>query len=379
MLKKKWQRYTLLVLAVLTIVYLLGPCPATPVYTNTLPVVPGDAAALEQYIQQQESSHKVKPDNEARIVWCNPSEDGIANGLNDSIKKTLKEGEFVSGTVKVDPARPQQKAKTDYAIVYLHGFSASQEEGAPIHTNIAKEFGCNLYLSRLAEHGIDTADPMINLTPEKYWESAKQALAIGKQLGKKVILMGTSTGGTNAIQLAAEYPNDVAAVILMSPNVAIFDKASFILNNPWGLQIARLVKGGHNVIAADTRPIYKQYWYSQYPLEAAVQLEELLETTMTKETFEKVKQPALMLYYYRDDVHQDSVVSVPAMLTMFDELGTPADQKLKEPIPNAGDHVIGSFIKSKDLLSVQTAIEAFMIKTLHMAKMQTGSIIEMSK
>ncbi|HVX49048.1 MAG TPA: alpha/beta hydrolase [Chitinophagaceae bacterium] len=345
MFKKKWQRYTLFILAVLTVVYLLGPHPKTPVYSATMPPVPADAGTLQQYIQQQEAQHRIKPGNEARIIWYNDT----------------------------------TRAKTEYSIVYLHGFSASQAEGAPIHTNIAKEFGCNLYLSRLAEHGIDTADPMINITPEKYWESAKQALAIGKQIGKKVILMGTSTGGTNALQLAAAYPRDVAALVLMSPNIAIHDPNAWILNNPWGLQIARLVKGSHYVTATDDRPVYKQYWYNRYPLEAAVALEELLETTMTKETFEKVKQPVLMLYYYKDEDHQDSVVSVPALLKMFDELGTPRQEKIKEAIPNAGDHVLGSYIKSHDLLSVQTAIEHFLLHTLNLTKVAGSSIVEVSK
>ncbi len=204
--------------------------------------------------------HKLKPNNEARIVWFDSS-----------------------------------KTKTEYSIVYLHGFSASQEEGRPIHTNIAKEFGCNLYLSRLAEHGIDTTEPMINLTADELWESAKQALQIGKQLGNKVILMSTSTGGTLALKLAADYPNDVYALILMSPNIAINNDKAYLLNNPWGLQIARAVTGSHYVTAKDSRPIYKQYWYWHYPLESTVQLQELIETSMTNETFKKVKQPVLML------------------------------------------------------------------------------------
>ncbi len=340
MFKKKWQRYTFLILIILTVIYLVGPRPSKPVYQNEMPAVPADATGLTNYISQQEAAHKLKPDNEARIIW-----------YNDSLKN-----------------------KTDYAIVYLHGFSASQEEGAPIHTNIAKEFGCNLYLSRLAEHGIDTIEPLINLTPEEYWESAKQALAIGKQLGKKVILMSTSTGGTNALQLAATYPGDVAAIILLSPNIAIFDKNAWLLNKPWGLQIARLVKGGKYVVSPDARPVYKQYWNYQYRLEAAVQLQEMLATTMTKETFGKVNQPLLMLYYYKDEVHQDSVVSVPAMLEMFDELGTPRNKRIKEAIPNAGDHVLGSYIKSKDLLSVQKAIEDFLKRTLKLPVVQNSTI-----
>ncbi|HRN57218.1 MAG TPA: alpha/beta hydrolase [Agriterribacter sp.] len=340
MLKKKSFLLCSAVIVLLTAVYFLGPRPSTPVYSMVMPSVPRNATELEEYIGRNEARHTLKPNNEARIVW-----------YNDTLKR-----------------------QTDYAIVYLHGFSASQEEGAPMHTNIAKEFGCNLYLSRLAEHGIDTTDPMKNLTPSKYWESAKQALAIGRQLGKKVILMGTSTGGTNALQLAATYPGDVHALILMSPNIAIYNDKAWLLNKPWGLQIAGWVNGNDHIISEDTRPVYKQYWYAQYPLEAAVQLEEYLETTMTPSTFEKVKQPVLLLYYYKDEVHQDSVVSVPAMLKMFDELGTPKGSKIKQAMPNAGNHVLGSYIRSKDLLGVQQAIEKFMEKQLHITKVPGSSI-----
>lgn len=334
MLKKKWFRILLLLAVVLSAVYFLGPHPSKPEYSLTMPSIPAEPAVLDTYITNQEAGHIIKPNNEARVVW-----------FNDSLKN-----------------------KTAYSIVYLHGFSASQEEGRPVHTNIAKEFGCNLYLSRLAGHGIDTAEPMINLTADALWESAKQALAIGKQLGNKVILMGTSTGGTLALQLAAAYPDDVAALLLLSPNIAINNDNAYLLNNPWGLQLARLVTGDDYITSKDDRPIYKQYWHWHYPLQSTVELQEMIETSMTKSTFEKVKQPLLMLYYYKDAVHQDSVVSVPAMLTMFDELGTNRAQRIKQAMPDVGDHVMGSYIKSHDLLHVQLAIEDFMIKTLKMER-----------
>lgn len=328
-MRKKWLWA---IPVILITVYLLGPAPVAPVYKMDMPAVPTDAKQLETYISNNEAQHKLKPDNEARIIWNNDS----------------------------------TKQKTDYAIVYLHGFSASQAEGDPIHKNIAKEFGCNLYLSRLAEHGIDTVDAMINLTADEYWESAKQALAIGKQLGKKVILMGTSTGGTNALQLAAAYPNDVAAIIMMSPNIAINDPNAWLANNHWGLQIAHLVLGSNYIDAKDLRPINKQYWYTHYRAEAAAALEEMLETTMNKETFEKVKQPAQLLYFYKDKIHQDSTVKVSAMLKMFDELGTPDSLKRKQAMPNAGTHVIGSYIRSGDVEGVQKEIEKFMVEVLKM-------------
>ncbi len=340
MLKRKWFRFLLGFVALLCIVYLLGPNPKSPLYNATLPQVPASATDLTNYIIAHEAAHHIKPNNEARIVW-----------FNDSLR-----------------------SKTEYAIVYLHGFSASQEEGAPIHKNIAKTFGCNLYLSRLAEHGIDTSVDLINITPDKYWESAKEALQIGKQLGNKVILMATSTGGSQALQLAATYPNDVASLVLLSPNIAINNDKAYLLNNPWGLQIARAVTGSNNVTAQDTRSIYKQYWNYTYPLEATVQLQEMLETTMTPETFSKVKAPLLLLYYYKDEIHQDSVVSVPAMLNMYASVSTPDSLKVKQALPNTGNHVIGSYIKSNDLMSVQSAITAFMSGVLHISSLQTESV-----
>ena len=310
--------------------YLLGPKPATPLYKTEMPVVPADATQLELYIKNNEAQHKIKPDNEARIIWAN-------NSL---------------------------KQKTEYAIVYLHGFSASQAEGDPIHKNIAKKFCCNLYLSRLAEHGIDTVDALINLTADKYWESAKQALAIGKQLGKKVVLMGTSTGGTSALQLAAAYPNDVAALILMSPNIALNDPNAWLLNNHWGLQMLHFIKKSDYFTDKDNRPVNKQYWNWQYRIEAVVALEEMLETTMNKETFEKVKQPVELLYFYKDELHQDSRVKVSAMLDMYNELGVADSLKRKQAMPETGSHIIGSYIQSHDVEGVQKEIEKFMVEVL---------------
>ena len=95
-MRKKWW---LLVPVFLIVLYFLGPAPATPVYKKEMPAVPSDPSALEAYIKAEESQHRLKPDNEARVVWYNDS----------------------------------NHTKTDYAIVYLHGFSASQGEGDVHH------------------------------------------------------------------------------------------------------------------------------------------------------------------------------------------------------------------------------------------------------
>lgn len=328
-----WLKRILIVIILLVIVYLMGPHPSAPSYETKMPVVPA-IDSLVDYIAHKEAQHKLRTNNQARIVWANDS----------------------------------ARQKTDYAIVYLHGFSASQEEGNPVHRNIAKTFGCNLYLSRLAEHGIDTTEQLMNLTADLYWESVKEALAIGKKLGDKVILMGTSTGATQALQLAATYPGDVAGLVLYSPNIAINDPNAWLLNNPWGLQIARLVlQSKYNTPKPDdTRPIYKQYWNNPYRLEATVALEEMLETTMTESTFKKIRQPVLMLYYYKDDAHQDMVVKVSAMKKMYAALSTDAKLKRSVALPGAGDHVLASPIRSHDVLSVEKETKGFLQEVMRL-------------
>jgi esterase/lipase len=321
-------------LLVLIIIYFLGPQPPTPKYNNELPSVPSAAIQLEEYIANNEAKHKLKPDNEARILW-----------YNDSAKE-----------------------KTEYAVVYLHGFSASQEEGDPVHYEFAKKFGCNLYLARLAEHGVDTTIPLANYTAEKSWRSAVEAYAIGRQLGNKIILMATSTGGTLALKLCTEFP-DISANIMMSPNIAINDPNAWLLNNHWGLQIAHIIVGEQRTVS-DTTTLYARYWNNRYSTNSLVQLEELLESTMKESTFKKVTQPTLLLYYFKDDDHQDDVVKVSAMKRMFAQLATPDRLKRQVAIPNAENHVLSSPIKSKDVQSVKNEVEKFAIEILRLQSKQ---------
>jgi hypothetical protein len=123
-------------------------------------------------------------------------------------------------------------------------------------------------------------------------------------------------------------------------------------------------------VVADTTPIYAQYWNNRYRMEATVQLEELLESTMKASTFNKVTQPTLLLYYFKDEDHQDEVVKVSAMKRMFNQISTPAALKRQVPIPNAGDHVLGSYVKSKDIATVQTECEKFATEILKLKEAQ---------
>jgi esterase/lipase len=308
-------------------IYLLGPHPEKPYFDNALPYI-SYQNSIDDYVSKMESNFKIKENNEAKIIWA------------DSTKQV-----------------------TEFAIVYLHGFSASQMEGDPVHRNIAKKFHCNLYLARLAEHGLTGSDAMKNLTAENLWQSAKEAYAIGKKIGKKVILMSTSTGGTLSLQLAANYP-EIAGLILYSPNIEINNPSAPLLNDPWGLQIARMVQGSKFNNVAYTHKDFPKYWNPHYRLEATVALESLIEATMNEKLFKKITQPCLTLYYFKDNAHQDKVVKVAATKRMFSQLSTPDYLKVLKAMPNTGNHVIASPLVSKDVEGVEKETAKFIAEKI---------------
>ena len=328
----KKLRLLILIPVLLAAAYVAGPEVYFDEPDAPVPEIDLTGEALAEYVSQKEEGIKnLKKDNQARIIWH-----------NDSLKE-----------------------KTEYAVVYLHGFSASQGEGSPVHINFARRYGCNLYLSRLHDHGLHTKDALLDMTPQKLVNSAAEAVAIGRQLGEKVILMSTSTGGTLSLYLAAHNPW-IHSLILYSPNIRINNPTIFLLTKPWGLQIGQLMTGGNYVVNEPESVADSLYWSNTYRLEAVAFLQDLVEKTMKEETYRKVTQPVFMAYYYKNKEEQDPTVRVDAMMDMFSELGTPDDRKVKQAFPEAGKHVIASEFKSEDWEGVQEATWQFAEEVLEM-------------
>ena len=324
---KSFIRWFSGIVLVLIMVYSFGPKPSKPDFAFHEVSLPASLADLENTIKTGENKVKgLKPDNQARIVWADSS----------------------------------KKEKTKIAFLYLHGFSASQAEGDPVHKDLARKYNANLYLTRLSEHGINRGDStMISLTADEYVTSAEKALQIAEKLGNEVIVIGTSAGGALTLFLASRHP-EIKAIILYSPCVRLYDGTAIILDKPWGLQIARLVSGGKVKKFESESKAHSDYWQLNYRIEALVALQNLISNTMTPEVFSKIKCPVFLGYYYKDEMNQDKTVSVPALLKMFDELGSPAGIKEKKAFPETGAHVIASYIRSKDWQGVEKETDKFL-------------------
>ncbi len=298
--------------------FFLGPKPDFEDFNGQLKQISIPLNELTDKITAQEANIKnLKPGNQSMIVWA------------DSIRKT------------------------EYSIVYLHGFSASPKEGDPIHKEFAKRYGANLYVPRLEGHGIEDDNAFKDLTPKAYIESAKDAIAIGKLLGEKVILMSCSTGSTLALYLAGENPDDFHGLIMYSPNIDLHDGKSEMLTMPWGGQLSSMIMGDNITVPKFKDTDLGKYWTATYSTKGVVSLKYLLEHSMTEEVLSKVKQPYLLGYYYKDETHFDDVVSIDKMKWFHKISATPANQKRLIAFPDVGAHVMTCDMESKDLESVR--------------------------
>lgn len=325
------------VLIAIGLIYALGPHPAAPVLKPeaSWQNIPDSALAVKAFIDSVEKSNPLlKENNQGQVVFA-------------------------------DSLHPK---KTKVVFLYVHGFSASQMEGDPVHRKVAKAFGANLVLARVAGHGEKRSDHVLeNVTADDYYESVENYYALAKKLGDEVVVLGTSFGGALSLNLCKNHP-EIKALILYGPCIKVKDPAAEILDNPWGLQIARLILKGENRDIPSKNPLHEQYWSLRYRIEGIVAMQNFITHTMNKETFAAVKNPVYLTYYYKDEEHQDDVVSVPAMQEMFPQLGTADSLKKEEAFPLSGYHVMTSPVLGQHIeVPIQKSIE-FLEKTVKLKR-----------
>jgi len=328
-MKKRYWIPALIILA-LVVTYFLGPPPPEPTYTNVMPEVPTSPAMLEAYIAKKETARPLREDNEARIRW-----------------------------------HEEERKKTEYALVYLHGFAGSYQDGYPVNVQLADTFAANIYLARYAGHGLQPPASMVDFSPETAWADAREALAIGRAIGEKVILMSTSTGGTLAALLAAHFPDLVHATINIGPNYKDDIPGTWMLNSNWGFELSHLISLGQYREVTHEKARANQYWDTMYVAEALYRLQTLV-SAMEEPLFNKITCPVLTMYYHKNDSDEDERVEVSVYPKLHKALGTPQEMVRLIALPTPETHFAGSEIMSKDIAITRETAVAFCREVLKM-------------
>jgi esterase/lipase len=271
-------KITILGLVILLVVFLCGPKPRVVIPNLTLNL-PDD---LDQYLADSESRDSdIIPNTEKKIFWANPD-----------------------------------RSKTPLSIVYIHGYSATRQEVAPLCDNLADYLGANLFYTRLTGHGRNP-DAMGQVTVEDWLKDALEAREIGKRIGEKVIIIGTSTGGSLAAWLATLPDQDHAAgYVLLSPNFGPMNKTAELLTWPWAKQIVLPLTTGSEYKMKPVHDEMARYWTESFPSVSLIQMMALVKL-VRKSDLEGIQKPILVLYSPNDQiVNQDKTIKA------FKRIGT---------------------------------------------------------
>jgi pimeloyl-ACP methyl ester carboxylesterase len=253
-------------LAVLALAYLLGP--RVPVDTT----ISFDPAVIG-------------PDPEAYLA----RREGAATGIRPGLQKEI---------IRIDPTA---RTKTPLAIVYVHGFSASKGEVRPLPDIVATALGANLFYTRLAGHGQDGA-AMAEASVNAWVNDYAEAIAIGRAIGDRVVVIGTSTGAalTSWATTRRELSDGVAAVVLLSPNFGTQASGGTLLMLPWGGKIAELLIGKERGFEP-VNALNAKLWTTKYPTRALQPMAAVTKLAY-EAPVETLRMPALFVFSDADKV-----------------------------------------------------------------------------
>lgn len=231
---------------------------------------------------------------------------------------------------------------TPLSIVYVHGFSASPEEIRPVPDEVAAALGANLHFTRLSGHGRD-ADAMGDPAGADWLADAAEAIEIGRRIGERVVVIGTSTGGALAAAAAidAEMSQDLAGVVLISPNFKILNPAASVLTLPavrwWGPRVA-----GEYREFEPRNAQHAAQWTTRYPTEATISLAHLTKYVRNAD-YRAAQVPALFIFS-----ENDQVVDARVTQQIADTWGAP--HRIERVSLNDGDDV-NAHVIAGDILS----------------------------
>ena len=250
----------------------------------------------------------------ARAETSNPIDGLSITTIDAYLSKTESSFEdIVEGSEKLVRWQNKEIRQTDIALIYLHGFSASRQEISPVTENLADQLGANIYYARLQGHG-RSGDAMAEGTVDGWKKETRDAYEVARLIGKKIILISTSTGSTLSAWLATQdFAGDLSASIMVSPNFGVKSRTAGLMRWNWGLQLAKWISGPYYSFEPQNE-YHSQFWTERYPMEALVPMIHLVDE-INEIDAAKITTPHLIVYS-----PDDKIVDVPSTLKFVERM-----------------------------------------------------------
>jgi esterase/lipase len=257
---------------------------------------------------------------------------GLSAWLAES-EQTL--GSVTEGAEKhVRFASPDDPAKTPLVVLYLHGFSATRQELAPIPERVAAAIGANYYGARLTGHGLD-GESLGKAQAGDWLKDTAEAWQIARSLGERVIVISCSTGGTLTTWLAQQPSTHqhLAALVLFAPNYQPRHWAMKFFGWPWSGYWMRLI-AGQEYAWEPAGELNGKYWTHSYPTRVLHQLQALVKAVRGS-AVDTIVTPSLFLYS-----ENDQVVNARYTDRVYEKWGSAVKERIRiEGVDGESNHV----------------------------------------
>ena len=249
-----------------------------------------------------------------------------------------------------------QLQKSNLSFVYIHGYSATRQEVSPLVENLAMRFSANVFFTRLSGHG-RSSSAMTEITLEKLLADAVEAFRIGERIGERVVIIANSTGATLATWLAATLKqNNLAALILLSPNYGLQRKVTELLTYPFADQLLSLFFD-KTYQFEPSGELQEKYWTTSYPKTALIPMMKAVKLIRQCD-LQNIFHPVLVLYS-----EEDGLLDIQAIKTIYEKIAS--EYKSLQVIEGAqGEthHVLAGDIQSPATTNVvEQKITAFLL------------------
>jgi pimeloyl-ACP methyl ester carboxylesterase len=180
-------------------------------------------------------------------------------------------------------------------------------------------------------------------------------------LGKKIVIIASSTGSLIGTYLMEKHPKLVYGAILTAPLWDFGNKTTRILNFPGGLEIGQLALGK----VRDARwkedpekrqhPDYYEHWLATQKFSAVVNLNNLRRYIADKDRTANIESPLMVMVYYKDDRHHDDTVDLKVIRNW---LAVPGKSKKNRLVEIAdGNHILLSeYVRTDKKTIIATAL-----------------------
>lgn len=164
----------------------------------------------------------------------------------------------------------------DLCLLYVHGFSATRQETAPLTGRIAEELGANVVYTRLAGHGL--AHNAMQAAAEHWLQSMVDSWEVAARIGRRVVVIAVSTGAPLSIWLNEHVArrDQVHSFVFLAPNFRIRSPFGFLLTWPWAPHWIHLLVGRERSWEPENE-LAGRYWTHRYSTRAVIEMQKVVD------------------------------------------------------------------------------------------------------